>query len=186
MSSPAEPDAGPAAGVLLDARARPKDVQLVVVAITAVTTGATAAWLAHAIDSDPARGWGLGIGVGAAVGSLVAWLAMLGSRVVVAADGRLTYSLHGRPNLTVDLRDCCSIRPLAAGMVGGIGIELSDPGRVRYLHKSGISPERLRRWRAQFGTDLILEGFPPAMAAELERLRARLPGLAAGAVAPAS
>ena len=175
-----------AAGIdppLLDRRARPSAAQRFVIAIASFAAGAAAVWLAHAIDSDPQRGWGLALGAGAVIAALVAWFAMLGARVVIAGDGSLTYSLHGRPNLVLDLRDVAEARPIASGMLVGVGLVLADVQRVRFLHKAGISPDRMRRWRDDLGVDVLLEGFPPALAGELADLRVRLGPSAAGAVA---
>ncbi len=161
------------AAPLLDCRARPRGAQLAVIAFAALASGVGAAWLAHAIDSDPQRGWSLAVVAGTLIAALVGGFAMLGARVVVEADGILTYSLHGRANLALDLRDCRAFRPVAGALLGGVGLDV-DPGRVRFLHKAGISPERMRRWRGEVGADLVLEGFPPGLAAELSVLRSRL------------
>jgi len=89
----------------------------------------------------------------------------------VSADRVLTYSLHGRANLSLDLAQITAVRPIAAGLVRGIGVEVADVRQVRFLHKAGISPERMRQWREQFGVDLVLEGFAADVGERLERLR---------------
>lgn len=166
--------------IRFERRARPQGGQRLVIAAAALAAGAGAAWLAHAIDSDPARGWGLAIAAGVVVTALVGWFAMLGSRIVVDAGGLLTYSLHGRPNLVLDLREALDLRPVSAGLLRGVGVVIPAE-RIRFLHKAGISPERMRRWREALGVDLVLEGFPAETAGELQALRVELPPVAAGA-----
>lgn len=173
----------PAPEPLLERRARPQGAQRAVIVVVSLASGAAACWLARAIDSDPARGWTLAGAVGAAVAALVGWFAMLGARVRLDRDGSLTYALHGRPNLAFDLREAQTIRPVAAGMLSGVGVAIAAD-RVRFLHKAGISPERMRRWREAHGVDLVLEGFPAGFADELLAARAGLPPLAAGAARP--
>lgn len=159
------------AGILLDRRARPGTAQRVVIAIVACASGAAACLLAHAIDGDPQRGWWLALVVGAVFAGTVAWFAMLGTRITVGSDGVLTYRLHGRPNLSFELRQAAAFCPVGQGLLVGIGVELTDPQAVRFLHKAGISPERMRRWKRELGVDLVLEGFPPELAVELGALR---------------
>ena len=154
--------------------------QRFVIAFAACVAGAAAVWLAHAIDSDPQRSWLLPLAAGVVITALVAWFAMLGTRITVDADGILTYSLHGRANLAVDLRAATAIRPVASGMIAGVGLSLRDPAQVRFLHKAGISPERMRRWREDLAVDLLLEGFSQELATELAALRDRLPAAVAG------
>lgn len=157
---------------LLDARSRPRGGQIVFIWCLALSSGAAGVWLTRALDAAAQPGWplALGIGVGIAVGVL--WFAMQGARVVVGADRVVTYSLHGRPNLAFDLALISELRSVEVGLVRGIGVGLSDLRQVRFLHKAGISPERLRQWREKHGIDLILEGFPPALGEDLRRLGA--------------
>lgn len=157
--------------VSLDERARPRGAQRAFVAAVAVAAGAGGVWLTRALDASYRPEWPLALGIGAGI-ALGVWLfAMQGARVVVTGDGVLTYTLHGRPNLRLPLALIDAVRPIAAGMVGGVGLELSDPKRVEFLHKTGISPERMRRWRADFGVDVVLEGFPPATGERIDALR---------------
>lgn len=164
------PQAEPA-DVRLDVRVRPQGAQRVFIIVIALVSGAAGFWLTQAIDAAvrPAMPLALGIGLGVAVGVL--FFAMSGARVQVFGDGTLVYTLHGRPNLRFGLALISAIRPVGDGMVGGLGLELSDPKRVEFLHKTGISPERMRRWREQFAVDLVLEGFPPAVGERLDALR---------------
>jgi hypothetical protein len=157
--------------ILLDERARPIGAQRAVIGAAAVASALGGAWLARALDSDPQSGWWVPIAVGAAIAAGTWWFAMQGTRVVVTADGMLTYALHGRMNLTVPLAAVAVFRPIGQGMIAGIGLELVDVQQVRFLHKGGISPQRMRGWRASSGVDLVLEGFPPELAARLSALR---------------
>ncbi len=160
-----------AAEIRLDVRARPQGAQRIFIIVIALVSGAAGFWLTQAIDAAvrPALPLALGIGLGVAVGVL--FFAMEGARVQVTDDGKLIYALHGRPNLRFDLALISVIRPVGDGMVGGLGLELSDPKQVEFLHKTGISPERMRRWREQFGVDLVLEGFPAEVGTRIEGLR---------------
>lgn len=164
--------------VLLDRRARPQGAQRIFILVVALVAGAAGAWLTTAIDAEGPR-WALACGIGLGLAAGVIFFAMQGARVVVGANRVLTYSLHGRPNLAFDLALATAFRPLAEGLVHGVGVELSDPQQVRFLHKTGISPEQMRRWREQFGVDLVLEGFPSGLADSLLALREAQP--AAGA-----
>lgn len=157
---------------LIDVRARPQGGQRVLIIALALAAGAGGAWLTRALDAAVQPGWPLAVGIGLGIAVGIVFFAMQGARIVVGATGELTYSLHGRPNLAFDLGLATSIRPLDAGLVRGVGVELSDPTRVRFLHKAGISPERMRMWREAYGVDLVLEGFPPAIAEHLGRLGA--------------
>jgi hypothetical protein len=143
---------------LLDERARPRGGQVVFIVCVA-------------LDAAVQPGWPLALGIGAGIALGVVFFAMQGARVVVGADRILTYSLHGRPNLTVALAQVTTIRPVEAGLVRGLGLELADPRQVRFLHKGGISPERMRTWREQYGVDLVLEGFAPDQAGRLLAIR---------------
>lgn len=156
---------------VLDRRARPQGGQRLVLIIAAVASGVAGCWLTRAIDSSTPPSWILGLLVGSGLAALVLWFAMLGTRVTVDAAGQLIYSLHGRPNLAFDLRSITTIRVVHDGLVSGIGLEIADPQTVRFLHRSGVSPERMRRWRKQWGVDVVLEGFPADLAEELSRLR---------------
>lgn len=171
------------ADVVLDRRARPSGAQRLVIGIAAILAGIAGCWLARAIDSAASPGWTIGLVVGGLIAALVWWFAMLGTRVVVDPAGILVYSLQGRPNLRFDLRATTAIRMVSEGLAQGVGIEFADPRAVRFLHKSGISPERMRRWRESVGVDLVLEGFPADLAGELLRLRTALPPAGAGAAA---
>lgn len=164
----------------IDRRARPQGGQRIVVAIVAVAAGAAGFWLARAVDSAAQPDPRIGLVVGGLIAVLVAWFAMLGTRVVVDGDV-LTYSLQGRPNLSFDLRAATAIRPVRHGLAQGVGIAFHDPQVVRFLHRTGVSPERMRRWRAELGVDLVLEGFPAGLADELLRLRDAMPAPAPGA-----
>lgn len=155
----------------LDERARPRGGQVVFIVCVALAAGAGGTWLTRALDAAVQPGWPLAIGIGAGIALGVVFFAMQGARVVVGEDRVLTYSLHGRPNLSLELALITAARPLAAGLVRGIGLELSEPQRVRFLHKAGISPERMRSWRDQHGVDLVLEGFAPELAVRLLALR---------------
>lgn len=155
----------------LDERSRPRGGQVVFIICVALAAGAGGIWLTRALDAAVQPGWQLALGIGAGIALGVVWFAMQGARVVVDAERVLTYSLHGRSNLTIDLAQVTDARPVEAGLVRGIGLELSDPKQVRFLHKAGISPERMRIWREQFGVDLVLEGFPPELAGRLLALR---------------
>lgn len=157
--------------IRLDERARPQGAQRVVVATVAFAAGAAGVWLTRALDASYRPEWPLALGIGAGIACGVWLFAMQGARVVVGDDGMLTYTLHGRPNLRLPLALIVAVRPISAGMVGGVGLELSDPQQVAFLHKTGISPERMRRWRADFGVDVVLEGFPPAVGERLDALR---------------
>lgn len=160
-----------AAEIRLDVRARPQGAQRVFIIVIALASGAAGFWLTQAIDAAvrPGLPLALGIGLGIAVGVL--FFAMEGARVLVTADGKLVYALHGRPNLRFDLSLISAIRPVGDGMVGGLGLELADPKQVEFLHKTGVSPERMRRWREQFGVDLVLEGFPAEVGERIQALR---------------
>jgi len=151
---------------LLDERSRPRGGQIVFIAALALAAGAGGTWLTRALDADPSPGWMLSIGIGAGIAIGTVFFAMQGGRVVVGADRVLTYSLHGRPNLAFDLALATAIRVLPEG----VGIELADPRQVRFLHKTGISPERMRGWRERLGVDLVLEGFPADLAVRLSGL----------------
>lgn len=157
--------------MLLDERARPRGAQFAVVLAVALASGAAGFWLTQAIDAAARPGLPLALGIGAGIALGVLFFAMQGARVVVAADRSLTYTLHGRPNLRLPLSLITAVRPAGAGMVAGVGLELSDPRQVEFLHKTGISPERMRRWRDEFGVDLVLEGFPPGLCQRIEALR---------------
>ena len=165
----------------MDRRARPQGAQLAVVVIVALAAGAAGAWLTHAVDSSPQPGWTTALVVGCCLAGLVVWFASLGTRVVVDAAGILVYSLHGRPNLSFDLRAVSTLRMVQDGLVRGIGVGFAEPQAVRFLHKMGVSPERMRRWRLELDVDLVLEGFPAAMVGELAAVRDALPPLGAGA-----
>jgi hypothetical protein len=166
----------------MDRRARPQGGQRVIILVVALAAGAAGCWLARAVDSAPQPGWLVGMTVGSAIAALVVWFAMLGTRVTVDAGGVLVYSLHGRPNLSFDIRAVTIFRPVDAGLALGIGVEFADPRIVRFLHKSGVSPERMRRWREALGVDLVLEGFPAGLADELTHMRDALPPAGTGAV----
>lgn len=166
------PPADPA--IVLDRRARPRGAQVLVIAVGAISAGAAAAWLARAVDSDPDPGWTIALPVGAAVAAMVAWFAMSGTRITIDDQGTLVYSLQGRRNLALDLRDVSEIRPVADGLTVGAGLVLPEPGKVRFLHKAGVSPERMRRWRAALGVDLLLEGFQAGDVAAIEAIRVGL------------
>lgn len=155
----------------LDERARPRGGQVAFIVCVAIAAGAGGTWLTRALDAAVQPGWPLALGIGAGVALGVLFFAMQGARVVVDAERVLTYSLHGRPNLAVELVQVTAARAIEAGLVRGIGLELADPRQVRFLHKAGISPERMRIWREQFGVDLVLEGFPPELAGRLLALR---------------
>ena len=157
---------------LLDERARPRGGQVWFIVVVAVLAGGGGTWLTRSLDAAVQPAWPLALGIGAGIALGVIFFAMQGSRITVGADRVLTYSLHGRANLAVDLAQVSAIRPVEAGLVRGLGLELSDPQQVRFLHKAGISPERMRAWREQFGVDLVLEGFAPEVAARLLALRA--------------
>jgi hypothetical protein len=155
----------------LDERARPRGGQVVFIVCVALAAGAGGTWLTRALDAAVQPGWPLALGIGGGVALGVVFFAMQGSRIVVDGDRVLTYSLHGRPNIAFDLALVAAVRPLEAGLVRGLGLELSDPKQVRFLHKAGISPERMRSWREQFGVDVVLEGFPPELAGRLLAIR---------------
>lgn len=163
----------PEGGALLDVRARPQGGQRGFILLVAILAGAGGFWLTQALDSaaKPSLPLALGIAVGIAGG--VVFFAFQGARIVIGADRVLVYSLHGRPNLAVPLDALGAIRHVDAGLVRGLGVEIPDPQRVRFLHKAGISPERMRRWRDQIGYDLLLEGFPAEVGAAIEGLRQR-------------
>lgn len=161
----------PQADILLDVRARPQGAQRVFIILVAIASGAAGFWLTQAIDAAVRPGLPLAVGIGAGVALGVIIFAMQGARVLVTADRKLTYVLHGRPNLRLELSQIAAIRPIVAGMVGGVGLELTEVQRIEFLHKTGISPERMRRWREQFAVDLVLEGFPPAVGERLDTLR---------------
>lgn len=173
------------AEVLLDCRARPHGAQRGIIIVVAIATGMAGCWLTRAIDGSPEPGWIAGLIIGSAIAALTGWFAMLGTRVEVDRAGQVRYSLHGRPNLVFDLRSSVAIRPVHEGLAQGVGIAFADPqASVRFQHKSGISPERMRRWREALGVDLVLEGFPAEMADELQRLRVSLPAAGPGAGTP--
>lgn len=157
-----------------DQRARPQGPQRLVILICGLMAGVAGCWLTRAVDSSPQPGWVLGVTVGIVLAAMVIGFAMLGTRVVVDELGVLTYSLHGRPNLSFDLPVAVTIRPVRQGIMQGIGIAFADPQAVRFLHKSGVSPERMRRWRDALGVDLVLEGFSAEAAEELRRLQETL------------
>jgi len=156
---------------LIDLRSRPRGAQFAFIIVVAVVTGAGGTWLTLALDAAVRPGWPLALGIGTGIAIGVVFFAMQGARVVVDVERNLTYSLHGRANLVVNLAAAGVIRPVADRMVHGIGLELTDIKQVRFLHKGGISPERMRRWREQFGVDLVLEGFPAELAEQLIALR---------------
>lgn len=156
---------------LLDERSRPRGGQVVFIVCVALAAGAGGTWLTRALDAAVQPGWPLALGIGAGIALGVVFFAMQGARVVVDAERVLTYSLHGRPNLAVDLALVTDVRLVESGLVRGIGLGLYDPKQVRFLHKAGISPERMRIWREQFGVDLVLEGFPPELAGRMFALR---------------
>jgi hypothetical protein len=170
---PAEP------APLLDLRRRPPPALVVVACATAVVCGVLGGWLTRSLDSAPQPGWILPLAVSAAIAGLVAYLALRGSRLAVAADGTAVFSLHGRANLAFDLRDLAGLRPVARGAVTGLGADLPIE-RVRFLHRSGISPEQMRRWRADLACDLVLEGFTTDDAAAITAVRGQLPAPAGG------
>jgi hypothetical protein len=168
----ASPDAvGGGEATLLDVRARPQGGQRVFILIIALLAGAAGFWLTQAVDGAARPSVPLAVGIGCGIALGVLFFAFQGARVVVAADGILTYSLHGRPNLSVAVSAVTAIRPINDGLVRGLGLEFADPQQVRFLHKAGISPERMRRWREQYGVDLVLEGFHAAVGERLETLR---------------
>lgn len=160
-----------AAAIRLDVRARPQGAQRTFIIVVALASGAAGFWLTQAIDASARPGLPLALGIGLGIAIGVLFFAMQGAQVQVAGDGKLIYTLHGRPNLRLDLALISAIRPVGEGMVRGIGLELSDPKQVEFLHKTGISPERMRRWREQFGVDLVLEGFPAEVGERIEALR---------------
>jgi hypothetical protein len=157
---------------LIEVTARPRGGQRVLIIVLALASGAGGTWLTRALDAAIQPGWPLALGIGLGIALGIVFFAMQGARIVVSATGEVIYSLHGRPNLAFDLGQATSIRPLEAGMVCGVGVELTDPTQVRFLHKAGISPERMRVWREVYGVDLVLEGFPPVVADQLRLLGA--------------
>ena len=170
----ARPDPNPPAVSgpdLLDLRSRPRGAQVTFIVVVACAAGAGATWLTLALDAAVRPSWPLALGIGAGVAIGVIFFAMQGARVVVDAGANLVYSLHGRANLVVPLAAISAIRPVDEGLVRGIGLELGDIRAVRFLHKGGISPERMRCWREQLGVDLVLEGFPEDLAGRLSALR---------------
>jgi hypothetical protein len=164
---------------LLDLRRRPPPALVAIALVFAVTCGALGGWLTRSLDSTPHPGWSLPLGVGAAIAGLVVFLALRGSRLRISGDGTATYSLHGRPNLAFDLRMASGLRPVARGALHGLGCDLPVEA-VRFLHRSGISPEQMRRWRADLACDLVLEGFTAEDAAAITALRDQLPAPAGG------
>jgi hypothetical protein len=156
---------------LLDVRARPQGGQRWFIIAVALAAGAGGFWLTQALDSATKPSFPLALGIAVGIAAGVIFFAFQGARVVVGTDRVLVYSLHGRPNLAVPLDALGAIRHVEAGLVRGLGVEVPDPQQVRFLHKAGISPERMRRWREQIGYDLLLEGFPAEVGAALERLR---------------
>lgn len=175
----ADPDPVFAAG------SRPEGALRWIIAVFALGGGIAAALLARSLAGVLMPGWAVPAAAGAAVAAAIAWFAMLGARIVVRRDGVLTYRLHGRDNLTLPLSVVTAVRPVADGWVRGIGLELSDPRQVVFLHRAGISPARMRRWREELGVDLVCEGFPPAVSERLGQLaaEARRPGAGVAAAA---
>jgi hypothetical protein len=157
----------------LDLRGRPGAGARLVIAGAALAAGAAGVFLVRALDAAPQPGWWLALAVGAGIAGLTLLFALQGTRLRVAADGTATYSLHGRANLAFALTDSSGFRPCAQGLLAGVALDL-DPRKVRFLHKAGISPERMRRWRAELGCDLVLEGLGAADAEALCRLREAL------------
>lgn len=164
-------EAGAAVAVLLDARARPQGPQRVFILVVALASGAAGFWFCQAVGAAVRPGMPLALGIALGIALGVLYFAMRGTRVVVGADRRLTYSLQGRPNLRVHLDRITAVRPISGGLLGGVGLELDDPAQVEFLPQAGIVPERLRLWRERVGVDVLLEGFPADVAARLDALR---------------
>jgi hypothetical protein len=160
----------PEAAALLDVRSRPGRAQAIFIIIVALLSGAGGFWLTQALDAAVRPGWPLALGIGVGIAGGVVLFAFQGARVQVDATGVLVYSLHGRPNLSLPVRQITAVRVIDQGLVRGVGLEVGEVAQIRFLHKMGISPARMLAWREQQGVDLILEGFGPDLADRLAAL----------------
>ncbi len=164
--------APPEAASRLDVRSRPGRAQGVFIIVVALLSGAGGFWLTQALDAAVRPGWPLALGIGVGIAGGVILFAFQGARIQVDGSGVLVYSLHGRPNLSLPLDLITEVRLIDQGLVRGVGLQLGDPQRVRFLHKMAITPTRMLAWREQYGVDVILEGFGAEVVDRLQALRA--------------
>ncbi len=133
---------------------RPPPRFLIWAGALALIVGVGAAGLMRLLLIQPSWPGPLAMGVGVAMAFFLT--AARGARASVDAHGVLRYGWGRRPSLELDLRDVVALRALRRGMLAGIGVEIA-PERVRFLHRAGPSPRRMRDDRATLGVDLMLE-----------------------------
>ncbi|MCX8040172.1 MAG: hypothetical protein N3B15_06335 [Planctomycetota bacterium] len=151
-------------------RARPRGRQWALIAGFALLSGAAGAWMTQALAIAP-LGWPLPTAVGLGLALACLAVAAQGTALEIHPDGTLVYHFYGRPQLRLQLADVRDVRPVRDGWLVGVGLELVDPQRVIFLHRAGLSPARLQRWRQRLGVDLVLEGFDERVAARIAALR---------------
>ncbi len=147
---------------------RPPRRFLVWSAALALIAGVAGAILMRLLLIDPA--WTGPMAMGAAVALVFFATAARGARASVDAAGVLRYGWGRRPALAVDLRDVTALRPVRVGLLAGIGLDV-PPERVRFLHRAGPSPRRMRDDRVRLGVDLVLEHLGDSDLAAIENLR---------------
>ncbi|HYE04026.1 MAG TPA: hypothetical protein VEL07_00785 [Planctomycetota bacterium] len=134
----------------------------------ALIAGAAGAALMRLLLIEPSWSGPLTMGVAVALAFLLT--AARGARASVDAHGVLRYGWGHRPALELDLRDVVALRPVRRGLLAGVGLEIA-PERVRFLHRAGPSPRRMRDDRRRLGVDLVLEHLDEADALAIDRLR---------------
>ena len=114
--------------------------------------------------------WWLGLAVGLLLGGLIPAHVLRGALCRVEADGTLRYGYRDRLRIAVPLRQVRAIRPVQAGLLRGIGLEIA-PELVQFADRRGPGYAALHTWRRDLGVDLVLEFLLPEDGAALERLR---------------
>lgn len=158
------------AAVLWSVHRRPGPRLLAWTALLALALALVTAWLLPRLmlEPEPWCGWLAGTILAAAL------LASLwqGSTTRVEADGTLVYALRGVDCVRLDLARVAGVRPVAAGLLAGAGIDCPLDALV-FLSRKGPSRRLCERTHRDLGASLVLEFLRPEDAADLDRLRRR-------------
>ncbi len=137
---------------------RPYGPFLIWISVLGLVLAGGSALLVQSLMVEPSP-W-LATAIGAGLGLFLVLSVGQGTTVRIETGARLVYALRGQDSVVVDLRRVVGFRPIASGMLNGIGVEVPLDA-LTFVGRKGVSRRQCEQTQAGLGVSLVLEFLRP-------------------------